>query len=205
MIDINPHKYIKIFGLRQHGVMPNGDAATAMIYVHSKMMIVDDRSVIIGSANINDRSLLGVRDTELAVLIEDTQTIQIRMSGEENYQASVYAHNLRRECFSQIFGVVLELTEDPLSLSFWDEVQRISSNNTKIYRELFNCYPDNKMKTFEDASKSGYKTNDLATYFQKIRRVQGLAVKYPLKFLEGEEEIGKMSFGLTFMPKRVFY
>jgi phospholipase D1/2 len=34
-------------------------------------MIVDDRHVIIGSANINDRSMNGTRDSELAVYIKD--------------------------------------------------------------------------------------------------------------------------------------
>lgn len=43
-----------------------------MIYVHSKLMIVDDKRMIVGSANINDRSLLGTRDSELALLIEDS-------------------------------------------------------------------------------------------------------------------------------------
>jgi phospholipase D1/2 len=38
-----------------------------MIYVHSKMMIVDDEWVLVGSANINSRSLNGDRDTEIAV------------------------------------------------------------------------------------------------------------------------------------------
>lgn len=38
-----------------------------MIYVHSKGMIVDDEYVIIGSANINQRSLAGSRDTEIAM------------------------------------------------------------------------------------------------------------------------------------------
>ena len=37
------------------------------IYVHSKMMIVDDSYIIVGSANINQRSLAGTRDTEMAV------------------------------------------------------------------------------------------------------------------------------------------
>ena len=37
------------------------------IYVHSKMMIVDDTYIIIGSANINQRSMAGTRDTEIAV------------------------------------------------------------------------------------------------------------------------------------------
>lgn len=37
------------------------------IYVHSKMMIVDDTYIIVGSANINQRSMAGTRDTEMAV------------------------------------------------------------------------------------------------------------------------------------------
>jgi len=46
---------------------------TEIIYVHSKLMIVDDRFLICGSANINDRSLLGTRDSELAMVIEDPE------------------------------------------------------------------------------------------------------------------------------------
>ncbi|KAE8656610.1 Phospholipase D alpha 1 [Hibiscus syriacus] len=38
-----------------------------MIYVHSKMMIVDDEYIIIGSANINERSMAGSRDSEIAM------------------------------------------------------------------------------------------------------------------------------------------
>lgn len=38
-----------------------------MIYVHAKGMIVDDEYVIIGSANINQRSMDGSRDTEIAM------------------------------------------------------------------------------------------------------------------------------------------
>lgn len=38
-----------------------------MIYVHSKGMIVDDEYVILGSANINQRSMEGGRDTEIAM------------------------------------------------------------------------------------------------------------------------------------------
>ncbi|ESW09022.1 hypothetical protein PHAVU_009G093500 [Phaseolus vulgaris] len=38
-----------------------------MIYVHAKMMIVDDEYIIIGSANINQRSMDGARDSEIAV------------------------------------------------------------------------------------------------------------------------------------------
>jgi len=37
------------------------------IYVHSKLMIVDDDYIVIGSANINQRSLAGERDTEICI------------------------------------------------------------------------------------------------------------------------------------------
>jgi len=40
-----------------------------MVYIHSKIMIVDDLYVIVGSANINDRSMLGSRDHEAAVVM----------------------------------------------------------------------------------------------------------------------------------------
>ncbi|EXB88210.1 Phospholipase D alpha 1 [Morus notabilis] len=52
---------------------PNSDYSRAqqarrfMIYVHSKMMIVDDEYIIIGSANINQRSMDGARDSEIAM------------------------------------------------------------------------------------------------------------------------------------------
>jgi len=38
-----------------------------MIYVHSKLMIVDDRFIIFGSANLNERSLNGGHDSEICI------------------------------------------------------------------------------------------------------------------------------------------
>ena len=38
-----------------------------MIYVHAKGMIVDDEYVIVGSANINQRSMAGTKDKEIAM------------------------------------------------------------------------------------------------------------------------------------------
>jgi phosphatidylserine/phosphatidylglycerophosphate/cardiolipin synthase-like enzyme len=46
--------------------------------VHSKVMIVDDRIAYIGSSNINDRSLLGSRDSE--VLLVDSCIRHIAVS-----------------------------------------------------------------------------------------------------------------------------
>uniref|UniRef100_A0A5B7ALB4 Phospholipase D n=1 Tax=Davidia involucrata TaxID=16924 RepID=A0A5B7ALB4_DAVIN len=43
------------------------EARRFMIYVHAKMMIVDDEYIIIGSANINQRSMDGAKDSEIAM------------------------------------------------------------------------------------------------------------------------------------------
>ncbi|XP_042518683.1 phospholipase D alpha 1-like [Macadamia integrifolia] len=43
------------------------EARRFMIYVHAKMMIVDDEYIIIGSANLNQRSMDGGRDSEIAM------------------------------------------------------------------------------------------------------------------------------------------
>ncbi|CAF4178777.1 unnamed protein product, partial [Adineta steineri] len=56
---IQPNDYISFFGLRQYDILM-GVLVTETIFVHSKLMIVDDRMAICGSANINDRSLLEV-------------------------------------------------------------------------------------------------------------------------------------------------
>ena len=45
------------------------------IYIHSKLMIVDDQKCIIGSANINDRSMLGQRDSEVGILIQSKSLV----------------------------------------------------------------------------------------------------------------------------------
>lgn len=45
------------------------------VYIHGKVCIVDDRLAIIGSANINERSQRGDRDSELASIIRDTDMI----------------------------------------------------------------------------------------------------------------------------------
>ena len=44
------------------------------------MMIVDDRVAIVGSANINDRSLLGDRDSEIAVVTFGQDLTQVTMN-----------------------------------------------------------------------------------------------------------------------------
>ena len=69
-----------------------GTIVTNQIYIHSKLMIVDDVLAICGSANINDRSLLGNRDSEVAVILRDNETVNSKLNGQL-WQAGMFIYN----------------------------------------------------------------------------------------------------------------
>ena len=79
-----------------------------MVYVHSKGMIVDDEYVIVGSANINQRSLAGSRDTELAVgAYQPGHAGTRRPRGKVfGYRMSLWEEHLGREAVRRSPGVV---------------------------------------------------------------------------------------------------
>jgi phospholipase D1/2 len=97
--DIDPKKYVYFFGLRNHDMFNDGPK-TEMIYIHSKCLVVDDRYVIIGSANINDRSMLGTRDSEVCILVEDEDKIDSVLNGEE-VKVSKIVHEFRKRLMSR--------------------------------------------------------------------------------------------------------
>jgi phosphatidylserine/phosphatidylglycerophosphate/cardiolipin synthase-like enzyme len=56
-----------------------------MIYVHSKLLIVDDEFIVLGSANINDRSMLGDRDSEICVAAHHKTAVK-------SFRLSIWKH-----------------------------------------------------------------------------------------------------------------
>jgi phospholipase D1/2 len=83
---------------------------TEQIYIHSKLMIVDDAVAIIGSANINDRSLTGNGDTEIAAIIVDTEGIELRDLGSSTMkvQTRKFARELRQNLWRKHFGFLVD-------------------------------------------------------------------------------------------------
>lgn len=120
--------------------IPNCFQVTELVYVHSKLMIVDDDTVIIGSANINDRSMNGTRDSEMAVIVEDTQKFPVKMSGKD-HMAGRFASSLRRTLFREHLGIKemdfeIDLS-DPTCDEFYKNVWlHRASVNTTIYHKV---------------------------------------------------------------------
>ncbi|XP_053671611.1 phospholipase D2 [Anopheles nili] len=188
-----PGEYISFHSLRTNSML-NGIPVTELIYVHSKLLIADDKIVICGSANINDRSLLGKRDSEVCVLITDESFEEGRMNGE-SYPCGIYAGKLRKFLFREHLGLLepdpkraaIDVT-DPVIGSFWNDVwRRTSRRNTLIYDEVFRCIPSDNVQSFammkrflED--KSLLQSNPEGIQ-QAVSRIEGYVVDLPLKFL----------------------
>ncbi|MCJ1415083.1 Phospholipase D1 [Xylographa parallela] len=102
---IEPEDYIHFFSLRSWGkIGPNKSLVTEQLYIHAKCMVVDDRIAIIGSANINERSMLGSRDSECAAVVRDTDMLWSTMAGEP-YLVGRFPHTLRMRLMREHLGI----------------------------------------------------------------------------------------------------
>lgn len=108
---IDPHRYIQFFSLRKWGrIGPDRLLVTEQLYVHAKTIIVDDRIALIGSANINERSMRGSRDSEVAAIVRDSATVETTMNGEP-FAAAKFAHTLRMRLMREHLGIDVDLLD----------------------------------------------------------------------------------------------
>ena len=202
--------YIAFFSLRNHALV-NGIPKTELIYIHSKLMIVDDCYVICGSANINDRSMKGPRDSEFCALIKEKRTEIISINGKK-FKTAKFASSLRKALLSEHLGInkhdsrLIDPTSDELHKLIWETAR----NNTDLYRKIFMCYPDdlytkfamipNKNSVQNKAQEYSLKKN----YEEKKNQIVGHIVEFPLHFLE-EEQLGISFFSKeNLVPERNF-
>uniref|UniRef100_A0A671PSS1 Phospholipase n=1 Tax=Sinocyclocheilus anshuiensis TaxID=1608454 RepID=A0A671PSS1_9TELE len=202
--------YISICGLRTHAEL-EGRLVTELIYVHSKLLIADDNTVIIGSANINDRSMLGKRDSEVAVIFEDSETTPSVMDGQE-YQAGKFALQLRLECFKTILGAFDDPTidvSDPISSGFYKDVwMSISGRNATIYEKVFRCLPSslvrNKQELMSFHFKSGLDKEDPVKAQELLKKIRGFLVQFPLEFLCEENLMPSVGTKEAMVPTEIW-
>ncbi|KAI5116806.1 hypothetical protein M0805_009483 [Coniferiporia weirii] len=147
-----------------------------LLYIHSKIMIVDDRRVILGSANINDRSQKGDGDSEIALVVEDNDMIETTMDGKP-YMAARFAATLRRELYKEHLGLIRPqpcdsrhetataamrpapfmnsdkthtqedaLVADPLAEDTVGLWERTAKDNRNIFTEVFRPVPSNLVR-----------------------------------------------------------
>ncbi|RAL04806.1 putative phospholipase D (PLD) [Aspergillus ibericus CBS 121593] len=147
---------------------------TEELYVHSKVMIADDRVAIVGSANLNDRSQLGTHDSEIAIVIEDYTPVHSRMNGQP-WTASRFAASLRRQLFRKHLGLLApqdperpdnnfepvgapntldfespesQIVADPLADTLHSMWNTRARTNTEVFRKVFHSVPDDTVRNW---------------------------------------------------------
>ncbi|KAI1498694.1 phospholipase D/nuclease [Biscogniauxia marginata] len=146
------------------------------LYVHTKVLIADDKLVICGSANLNDRSQLGNHDSEIAVVIEDPEPVETTMDGRP-FTASRFAASLRRHLYRKHLGLLPDqrwdrptanwtpvdrdpqeydwgsepdrLVEDPVSEEFWRLWTDRARTNTEVFTKVFHPVPNDAVRTWD--------------------------------------------------------
>ncbi|XP_010244835.1 PREDICTED: phospholipase D delta-like isoform X2 [Nelumbo nucifera] len=100
-----------------------------MIYVHAKGMIVDDEYVIMGSANINQRSLDGSRDTEIAMgAYQPNYTWAMKKC---HPRGQVYGY--RMSLWAEHLGMLEDCFYEPQSIECIRRVNTLAESNWQSY------------------------------------------------------------------------
>ncbi|XP_057530324.1 phospholipase D delta isoform X2 [Amaranthus tricolor] len=114
-----------------------------MIYVHAKGMIVDDEYVIVGSANINQRSLAGTKDTEIAM--GAYQPHHTWSSKNRHPRGQIYGY--RTSLWAEHLGTLHGAFDEPESLECVRKVNEIAEHNwTKFTAETFSTLQGHLLK-----------------------------------------------------------
>jgi len=182
---VNIGDYLQFYQLRSIGYL-NGNPVTDQIFVHSKMMIVDDRIAIIGSNNINDRSFLGDRDSELAIVTIDTDEIPITMNGDQVYSVGSAVHELRVRLWNEHLGYPSdnESVADPLVAA--KEFLKVAENNTRIFETVFGSIPANRLRNWADFMAAREANTIHPDHEKLLAGVQGKIMLHPLHFMADE-------------------
>ncbi|XP_059439509.1 phospholipase D zeta 1-like [Corylus avellana] len=206
------HDYISFYGLRSYGrLFDDGPVATSQVYVHSKLMIIDDHIALIGSSNINDRSLLGSRDSEIGVVIEDKDFLDSSMNGEP-WQAGKFSYTLRCSLWSEHLGLSageINQISDPVTDSTYKDLWLATAKkNSIIYQDAFACIPNDRIHSRAALRQSmahwkeklGHTTIDLGIApeklessengevkeidpMERLKSIRGHLVSFPLEFM----------------------
>lgn len=163
--------------------------------------------MIIGSANINDRSMLGDRDSEIALFVQDNNMVPCKMNGTE-WQAGEAIRNIRIALWRKHLGDPNAPVEDPIS----DETYRIlwlgrAELNTHLYEvgvdkaaSVYRCRTKNELVAAVKAQE--WPSANDGEAMQIMNQIQGFLVFHPLEFCAKENwALGPTEF---FLPSDLF-
>lgn len=158
---------------------------TEQIYIHSKLLIVDDAVAIIGSANINDRSLTGNGDSEIAAVIVDTEGVELRDLGSPTLkvQTRKFARELRKQLWRKHFGFLVE-SAGPNDTNYFRSTDRAMRKQVRVAADI--AHPP-RLTAQESAISDKWgvswtRINDAPCAVEVVRAIQAIAAKNAMSY-----------------------
>jgi hypothetical protein len=135
-------EYLSFYALRAVGRSTDGQdmIRSNLVYVHSKLMIIDDVALTMGSANINDRSMTGYRDSELNVAVLGQRDKEMNLGSRKwrgNGRIQEFRQNLWKEHLGRFAGpMVFENPSQPQTVAF---IQKRARENFEKFDKLYDA------------------------------------------------------------------
>eukprot|EP00397_Hematodinium_sp_SG-2012_P001436 GEMP01001438.1.p1 GENE.GEMP01001438.1~~GEMP01001438.1.p1 ORF type:complete len:1567 (+),score=295.26 GEMP01001438.1:413-5113(+) len=176
--------YIGFYCLKHAGQLPDNTLRAGQIYVHSKVLIVDDEQMICGSANINDRSLIIGRDSEMCVLVTSKRFVsQARQRLWHEHFGLLGGNDIPPNAKEVALGLQM-----PLSVVSWTLWQTFGKNNATSMYENLGYWPSSAITTYEQLRETmNHKLVQASNTFvsDKVHHC-GRISEFPYHFLEKE-------------------
>ncbi|ADM12606.1 phospholipase D [Encephalitozoon intestinalis ATCC 50506] len=171
------------------------------IYVHSKMIIADGTSAIVGSANLNDRSMLGNRDTEVALLVRDEREVVCKLLKrllKEHlgaWEEDQNRYGPKDFLESWLLGNELDLASDDV----FTRIVARARGNTEMFEKMFG-----NIKSYAGGHLNLYSVES-DFIWEVLNGIKGHLVLFTDNF-PVDREVGRSIFGIqALIPSVIYY
>jgi len=191
MTEEDLEKYVVFYSLYQKDKL-NQSWVSEQIYVHTKLIITDDQEMIIGSQNINDRSMSGTRDSELGVYVHHDPNQVNAVLGGKSVQVSSFVRAFRLRLWKEHLGLhqmdfqqIIQNYGDAICNEVYvDRWLEVARKNTETFGKCFPYMPKDvttKLSQYRSAVAGG----QFARYVECLEdgSIQGTLILHPTRFL----------------------
>jgi len=183
----SPESMLSVCTLFSADKTESGRWEVGEVFVHSKILIVDDRTAIIGSANINDRSMVGYSDSELGAIIWDDGNSSVR-----DFRLRLW----RRYLGLPLDGNADDLVSEPSTDAAFETWSECARDNLNLLSHVTSHTPRDEITTYSQLRrlKEEYlrKTpEERAASMNEPAKLEGFLgqlVQYPSQFLSSQEK-----------------
>lgn len=162
-------------------------------------MIVDDKIAVVGSHGISDRGLLGNRNGEFGVVLNDMErrTVASGYLGNQTAVVGSTVHRLRMHLWNRLLGLPLgdtRTTSNMLAREVRLLLQHTAKRNAALFHRVFPSLPHSSYRTLQQFNWAILKKRDLRPPEEQgalfLREVRGTVCAFPVQFLVDEDPEG---------------